>query len=160
MEPMTPRARTLLVIQLILLAIAIALYLPLLQTFGRPYTGAGGDARYGQALAEFFLLSGLWLVLAAMVLLGIGGAMPRWAILVALALVPLSGIATMLAEDRLATRPWARMDIIILPALFAAYALWSRWPRLQRMVPARIAHPAALGGIALLTLGSFAVSVR
>ena len=56
-----------------------------------------------------------------------------------------------------AHHPWERLNIIILPVLLAAIALWARWPRLQERVALPAASAVAWGAIAVMTFASLVV---
>jgi hypothetical protein len=118
---------------------------------------AHGDAVVGQAIAELFVTFGLWVVLAAMLVAGgIGGAMPRWAALLAVILVPASGIAAVTGIDMCSRHmPWAIVFPAILPLLIAFYAFWARLTRLHARLPPERTSTAVWASVFFLSSASF-----
>lgn len=102
------------------------------------------------AIATFV---GLWVVLALMLLIGgTRGEMPRWTMVVAVFLIPLSGIAAVSAL--------MRDDLIVpalLPPVIALYAIWARLPRLHAALPAQPTSVVACSLIFILSVAPFAV---
>ena len=135
----------------LLLAVAAALYLLLLVNCTGPI--GGGEAAFADAFAALALTAGLWIVLAAMlVIAAIPGAMPRWAAVLAFFVVPLSGIAAFIAIDMVSRRiGWAIVFPAALPPLLAFYALWARLPRLHATLPAQQTSLAIWGVVVGLT---------
>jgi hypothetical protein len=142
---------------LILLAVAAVLYVAMLSTI--TFSTGRGDASFGEALASLFATTGLWIALALLLIVGATmGEMPRWAGVVAVFLVPLSGVATFTAIDMCSRHiKWAIVFPVVLPLLIAAYALWARLPKVRAAIS--IEHVSAtiwalvliLSGAALLT---------
>ena len=94
-----------------------------------------GDAVVGQAFQALFTVTGLWIVLACLVIAAaIYGSMPRWG-WVAIVLIPLAAVATFVALDAVSSDHNAMaIFAIVLPLLVAASVVearmpWSRTPR-------------------------------
>jgi len=140
----------------LLLAITVVLYLAMLGTTS--FSSGGGDAAFGRAMASLFFTVGLWIALAVLVVVGsIMGAMPRWAGIIAIVLLPLSGVATFAAIDMCSRHiKWAIAFPVVLPLLIAASTLWGRVPKfraaisMKRMSAAIWALVLGLSGAALL----------
>src|SRR5271170_1551499 len=103
----------------------------------------GGEAAFSDAIASLFLTVTLWIVLALLLVNGaLMGEMPRWSAIVAVMLVPLSGVAAFVAIDICSRHiQWAIAFPTTLPPLIAAYAMWARlprqsWPRLSGQISA------------------------
>ena len=70
---------------------------------------------------------------------GPGGNFPatRWSAIVAVFVVPLSGVAAFVAIDMCSRHmQWAIIFPAALPLLIASYAMWARLPRLRALLPA------------------------
>jgi len=142
---------------ILLLAVAAVLYVAMLGTIS--FSAGGGDAAFGKAMASLFATTGLWIALIGLLIAaGIMGEMPRWAVFVAVFLVPFSGAATFAAIDMCSRRiAWAVVFPVVLPLLIAIYALWIRMPGLRTVFSAERASTVAwalvlvLSGAALLT---------
>jgi len=156
-EPGEARPRTFPFGTILLLAIAVVLYGAMLSTIS--FSAGGGDAAFGKAMASLFATAGLWIALVLLLIAaGVMGEMPRWAVFVAVFLVPLSAVATFAAIDMCSRHiRWAVAFPVVLPVLIAAYALWLRMPGLRSVVSAERASTIAwalvlvLSGAALLT---------
>ncbi len=120
---------------------------------------AHGDAVVGQAIAELVTIFALWVVLAIMLVAGgIGGAMPRWAAIVAVILVPMSGIAATVGADMSSRHmPWAIVFPAALPALIAFYAFWARLTRLHARLPPEQTSAAVWASVFVLSIAAFAL---
>ncbi|MBS0519725.1 MAG: hypothetical protein JSR90_13620 [Proteobacteria bacterium] len=109
----------------------------------------------GRGLAQAFAtLVGLllWIVLAALVAVAaVKGHMPLAGIVAAAFLLPASAVGAFAAAslyDR--EQSWPLAVIALLPPLFALYAVWARWPSLQKALPPL---PATLAlGVSIFTL--------
>jgi hypothetical protein len=136
----------------LLLPIAGVLYVLLLQNASGPFQG--GEAGIDDAFGAFFLVSGLWITLIVMMLVAVdSGAMPRWCSILAVILVPLSGVAAFVAVDMCSRNVrWAILFPALLAPLIAFYAIWSRSPRLLRRLPAQSTSLAAWGAILVLSI--------
>ena len=141
-----------------LLAVAAALYLLLLVNCSGPISG--GEAAFEDAFAALYLTGGLWIVLAAMlVVAAIPGATPRWAAILAFFMVPLSGVAAFVAIDMVSRRVgWAIVFPAALPPLLAFYALWGRLPRLHATLPPQPTSLTIWGGVVVLTAASLVLA--
>jgi len=119
----------------LLFAVACALYIAMLVKAATPL--GGGEAAFSDAIGSFFLTVALWIVLALLLVnAGLMGAMPRSSAIVAVLLVPLSGVAAFVAIDMCSRHiQWAIAFPATLPPLIAAYAMWARLPRLRVLFP-------------------------
>lgn len=143
---------------LALLVLSGVLYWAFVPDFVR---GAHAAAEAADALRPLALMAGLWAVLGVALMLGQrDGAMPGWACWVAAIIVPLSAVTTVLAEDAPGTRVWAHASAILLPVLYAGFALWARLPALHRRLPAPVTAALVWGTAAFLTFGAFIASLR
>ena len=120
-----------------------------------------GDAAVGEAFRILLLMALLWLLLGLMLFMGhTGGAMGRRTTWLACIVVPLSLPALLLADDAAATRPLAHAGIVLLPLLFALYAVWARLPSWQRRIPPAAAAALAWGPATVITLFGIAAALR
>ena len=119
----------------LLFAVACGLYIAMLVNAATPL--GGGEAAFSDAIASLFLTVTLWIVLALLLVNGaLMGEMPRWSAIVAVMLVPLSGVAAFVAIDMCSRHiQWAIAFPATLPPLIAAYAMWARLPRLRVLFP-------------------------
>jgi len=119
---------------------------------------AGSDAA-GNAMAQAFTafaLIALWMMLGLLLIVSwIAGNMPTWAAIVALILLPTSGIAAFDAMQLL-TRPnlpphlWPLIIPALVPPLVLAFAFWAVLPVLRAAVPAPIAAGVVWGSVLAL----------
>jgi hypothetical protein len=88
----------------------------------------GGEALMAQAFQMVFIAFALWVVVVAMLVVGgVMGGMPRWVGWLAIALVPMAGIANVVAVDMCGRHmPWAVVVVVLLPLLIGFYAFWAR----------------------------------
>jgi hypothetical protein len=137
---------------LLLLAAACGLYVAMLARAAAPL--GGGEAAMADALASLFLTFGLWIVLALMLLNGgLMGEMPRWSAILAVFLVPLSGVAAFVAIDMCSRHmQWAIIFPATLPPLIASYAMWARLHRLRALLPSLATSAATWGLILALSI--------
>jgi len=137
---------------LLLLLLACGLYIVML--IKASPTAGGGEAAIGAAIEEMFIIAGLWIVLAILLLAGgLMGRMPGWAAIVAVFLHPLSGVAAVVALDMWSRKiGWAIIFPALLPPSIALYAMWARLPRLHGVFPAARTSAAALGVILVLSI--------
>jgi hypothetical protein len=144
---------------LLVLALAAALFAATLVDALTVQSG-GGEAAIAAAYEGFFLTVGLWLALALLLLIGgLMGEMPRAAALVAIPLVPASGVAAFVALDMCSRQmPWAALFIAALAPLLAFYALWARLPRLRAAIPAKATSLAVWGAISAISAAAFAAA--
>src|SRR3954469_22630015 len=136
---------------ILLLAPACAAYLAMLANAARPMRG--GEGAMADALEALFVTLGLWIVLSLLVAAaGIMGAMPRSAGGLAVVLVPLSGVATVVAIDMCSRRiGWAIVFPAVLPLLIALYAVWARPARPPRALPPGRTSPALWATVLILS---------
>ncbi len=140
---------------LILLLVAAALYVLMLVSAAEPL--AQGDAVVGQAIASVAVTFFLWVVLAIMLIAGgIGGAMPRWAAFLAVVLVPMSGVAAVVAIDMCSRHmPAAILFPAVLPVLIAFYAFWARLTRWHARWPPQPTSTAIWASVFVLSILTF-----
>lgn len=120
-------------------------------------TAGGGEAVIGEAYESLFVTFGLWLGLTLLLVIGgLMGDMPRAGALSALFLVPLSGVAALVAIDMCSRH--MRLAVALpasLAALIAYYAIWARLPdRRPRLTPNGMTI-AVWGGVFGLSMLSF-----
>jgi hypothetical protein len=121
----------------------------------------GLDELFRGLVRGLFIVS-LWIVLAILVFRRGGNSqkMPPQALVAAVILLPLSGVAAIYVADLYASYAgWAIVVPALLPPLIALYAMWMRLPELHAALPAKIINPAAWGAILVLTLAPFPLSV-
>lgn len=152
MEAQTPTRRSTPIGLYLLLPVAGILYLLLLQSALRP--SPGGEAAFSAAFESYFIVAGLWITLIVMMLVAVdSGAMPRWCSLLAVVLVPLSGVAAFVAVDMCSRNMrWAVVFPALAAPLIAFYATWSRTPRLLAGLPAQSMSLATWGAILILSI--------
>jgi lipoprotein NlpI len=126
------------------------------------YQGGHEDAM-GRALAAAFAYLfglGVWVMLGILLLIAaLKGEMPQWAKAAVAILLPLSAIAAGIAadQDRDPGIFWwgpllpAALPMM-LPPLFAIYAIWARFPRLHRVLPPNPTSLALLGIVLVLAI--------
>ena len=153
---MSEPRRSLPIVLLLLLAVALVLYVLMLANALHPSTG-GGEARMGDAFEALFLIAGLWIVLSLMLMAGgLGGAMPRWAAILAVILMPVSAVAAAVAIDMCSRHmEWAVVFLVLLPALIVFYAFWARLPGWRAALPAERTSTAVWGAIFFLSVAAF-----
>jgi hypothetical protein len=144
---------------LLLLAVAGVLYILMLANAWHQPSG-GGESSMAAAFEALFLTTGLWIVLAVMVVVGgVMGTMPRWAAWLAGLLVPVSAIANFTAVDMCSRHmPWAILFSLLMPPLIAFYAFWARVPRLQAVLPAERTSVAVWASIFVLSVAAFVLA--
>jgi len=113
-----------------------------------------GEAAMSDAFASFFLTVGLWVALALLLVNGgLMGEMPRWSAILAVFVVPLSGVAAFTAIDMCSRHMrWAIFFPAALPLLIASYAMWARLPRLRALLPSPATGVIAWGLILALSI--------
>jgi hypothetical protein len=116
-----------------------------------------GEARIGAAVEMLFITAGLWIVLALMMIVAfVTGSMPAWTAILTLILVPMSGVAAVVALDMVSRRlQWAVFFPIVMPALVLFYAFWARLPALQRAFDAQRTSITIWAAIFLLSIAAF-----
>jgi hypothetical protein len=135
MSTNSPPQRSVPIVAFLLVAVACGLYIAILVNAATPL--GRGEAAFSDAVASLFLTVALWIVLALLLVNGgLMGEMPRWSAIVAVMLVPLSGVAAFVAIDMCSRHmQWAIAFPATLPLLIAAYAMWARLPRLHALLP-------------------------
>jgi hypothetical protein len=139
-----------------LLVLAAMLYVALLIAGATPLEG--DEAAYSQAWGALLLTFWLWVVLALALVVGaVKGRMPIAAVIAALLLHPISGVAAFVAVDAASRHIEGALGIVaLLPPLIAFYALWARLPSLRAIAPGGIVAAAVWGAVALLSAAAFA----
>jgi hypothetical protein len=144
---------------LLMLPVALVLYgVMLANAVHEP--GGGAEAGLSEAILGFLVTVGLWIVLAVMLLAaGLTGAMPRWAAILAVVLVPMSGVAAFTALDMCSRHmPWAVLFLVLLPILIAFYAFWARLPALRLALDAERTSVAIWGSVFALSIAAFVLA--
>ena len=136
---------------IVLMVLASALYVTMLTTVS--FSAGGGDAIVGQGLESFFFTLALWIALAFLVVAGaVAGQTPRWNIVVGVLLVPLSGVAAIVAIDMCSRHiKWAVIGPVLLPRLIASYSTRARFAKLQAVLPGNGFDISIWGVIAVLS---------
>jgi hypothetical protein len=142
---------------LVLLVVAFVPYVLMLISAATPMSS--GDASVGEAIAALFFIVALWVVLTVMLVVGgATGAMPRSAAIVAVFLVPASGVAAAVALDMCSRHMrWAIVFDIVLPALIVIYAFWAGMLQLHTRLPAQRVGTAVWATVFLLCVATFAL---
>jgi len=137
---------------LLLLVVACGFYVAMLVSAATPL--GSGEAAMSDAFASFFLTVGLWVALALLLVNGgLMGEMPRWSAILAVFVVPLSGVAAFTAIDMCSRHMrWAIFFPAALPLLIASYAIWARLPRLRALLPSPATGVIAWGLILALSI--------
>jgi hypothetical protein len=158
MRPMT-------VLGALLLIVATILYVGTVANLATMHDSDPAGNALSRVYAVFMLIV-LWILLAALlVIASLRGAMPRWAPLAAVVLLPASGAAALAAAQLLADPFYTARWPIIIPALaplaIIAYALWVYLPSIHKAVPATAASWAVWSMVMLLSLAPWpAVAYR
>jgi hypothetical protein len=144
---------------ILLFALTCGLYVTMLANIS--FSVGGGEASFSQAIAALFAVVGLWIALAVLLFVGaIMGEMPRWSVVVAFILVPLSGVATTVAIDMCSRRiAWAVIVPTLLPLPIALYAAWARWPRVHASLPDKESSIIAWGLVFTLSIGTLILAL-
>lgn len=120
------------------------------------------SSRIVDAIGEIFEVVGVFSTLLLWILLAVllfGGGINGQMMIVAAALLPLSGVAAIFAGALYARYAgWAIVVPLSLPPLIALYAMWARRPALHAALPAKIVNPAAWGAILILTIAPVPMS--
>ncbi len=137
---------------IVLLVLACGLYVAMLASIS--FSSGGGDAAFGDAMASFFAVIALWVVLAALLITGaVVGHMPRWSAVIAFILVPFSGVAAFVAIDMCSRHMKPAVIVpVILPLIIVAYSMWARWPKLHAAFPAPAVSGVTWGLVFLVSL--------
>jgi len=136
-----------------LIALACPLYVIMIVNALTTRAGGGEDA-FGNAFEALFVTTGLWILLAIMVIVAaVTGAMPRWAAVAAVVLIPLSGAAAFVAIDMCSRNmPAAVAFPALLPPILVGYAYWTRSKPLHDRLPPQQASLLAWGAVLALSL--------
>ena len=137
----------------VLIALACPLYVIMIANALNTPAG-GGAAAMSNAFEALFVTAGLWILLAILVITGgVMGSMPRWAAIVAVLLVPISGVAAFTAIDMCSRHmKWAVVFPALLPLVIAGYAYWARSTPLHAKLPAQKTSILAWGAVLVLSL--------
>ena len=117
-------------------------------------TAGGGEAAIANAFETLFVIAGLWVLLAIMVIVaGIMGAMPHWAAVAWIFLIPFSAAAAFIAIDMCSRHmPGAVIFPALLALAIAFYAYWARSKQLHDALPPRETSLLTLGAVLVLSL--------
>jgi hypothetical protein len=147
-----------------LLLLACVLYILMLAAIigmpGGDPGGYGGEGRLAAALSELYALvvgGLLWITLAGLLTIAaLNGEMPRWAMIAAIVLYPLSGIAALAAGDLSYSYPggWLVLVPALLPPLLALYAMWARLPTLHAVLRPDRTSAALLGAVGVVIVAT------
>jgi len=139
---------------IVVLAVAVFLYAGMMANFGA-IQDAGSDAM-GRGLAVGFgmiFLIAEWFLLAVLLVIGgVNGAMPVWAAMAALILLPASGFCAgmvLFLLDRGGNSLYQLVPGLLAP-MWAGYALWARLPSLHRVLRPMATSLAALLAVVIL----------
>lgn len=135
------------------MALACPLYVLMIANALTTRAGGGEDAM-ANAFEALFVTAGLWILLAVMVIVaGVMGAMPRWAAIVAVFLIPISAVGAFVAIDMCSRNmPAAAVFPALLPLVIAGYAYWTRSQRLHEKLLPQQASLLAWGAVLLLSV--------
>jgi len=144
---------------LIVLALIAAVLLVLLVGNALYVPAGGGEALMAQAFEMVFIAGGLWLVLPVMLLVGgVMGGMPRWVGWLAIVLVPMAGVADVVAVDMCGRHmQWAVVVVALLPLLIGFYAFWARL-RYKSAPPDERTSTLVWGAVFLISALTFVVA--
>jgi hypothetical protein len=119
----------------------------------------GGEALMAQAFQMVFIAFALWVALVGMVVLGgVMGGMPRWVGWLAIVLVPMAGIADVVAVDMCGRHmEWAVVVVVLLPLLIGFYAFWARL-RFKSAPPGERTSALVWGSVFLISALTFVVA--
>jgi len=114
----------------------------------------GGEEAMANAFEALFVTAGLWILLAVMlVVAGLMGAMPRWAAVAWVFLIPLSGVGAFVAIDMCSRNmPGAVVFPALLPLAIGFYAYWARATRLHAAQAPRQTSLLTLGAVLVLSI--------
>ena len=143
-----------------MLALIAAALLVLLAGNALYVPAGGGEALMAQAFQMVFIAFALWIALVAMLVMGgVMGGMPRWVAWLAIVLVPMAGVADVVAVDMCSRHmEWAVVLVAALPLLVAFYAWWARL-RGAKAAPAQERTSAAVwGAVFFLSALTFVVA--
>ncbi len=144
------------IVSLILFGLAVVVWIGVVSLSA---TLNNSDAA-GNGLSYSFgvLLAGVLWVLLAVLMLAVAsrGVIPRAGALAALVLIPASGAAAVAAINLLRVRAgaggWPIVVPALVPVLVLAYLLWASYPRIQAMVPERLATGIVWGAVLILAI--------
>ena len=139
----------------VVLLLTLALWVGTVATLSQ----ANHSDQAGNALSQGFgavFTVGLWVLLAVLLILaGSRGQMPGWSVVLAVVLVPASGVAAVVAGNVLAMDPSVKWPLVV-PALaaplIAAFACWAAFPAWQSAVSARAVGIPIWGAVLLLSV--------
>ena len=152
---------------ILLLLLAGTFYFGIIATLGYRFSpvefDAGGESRVAEGLSEVYLIVVtvlLWIVLAVLLFIGARkGEVPGWVAIIAIVLLPLSGVAAFFATKLYwYYAGWAIVVPVLLPPLVAFYAIWARSPQLHAALPANITSLATWGAVLVLTIAPVLLS--
>ncbi len=122
----------------------------------------------GNAMTQgfaFLLGSAAWILLALTLLVaGLRGTMPNWAMIAACLLVPASAAASLATLQLFAANDypanWLFVVPILTPPFMGSYALWAHVPQIRGRIPATLAGSVVWGCVLVLTLLPWPVIIK
>jgi hypothetical protein len=113
-------------------------------------------------IAELLLILILWFLLAVLLIIcGLAGRMPWWSAMIAVIVLPVSGVATISSSLTLrewgATMPPYRWPIVVpmlIPPIVVIFGFWSVLPGVRSRISARVAAGGCWGMILVLCVTS------
>ena len=114
----------------------------------------GGEAAIANAFEAVFVTGGLWILLAIIIVVGVVmGAMPRWAAVSWIFLIPFSGVGAFVAIDMCSRNmPAAVVFPALLPPIIVFYAWWARSTQHHDALPPRKTSLLMLGAVRVLSI--------
>ncbi len=144
---------------IVVASVATLLYLVMLANMSESLETDAAGRGLAQAFAAIvgFIL---WILLGVLLMIGAArGRMPLAATLAAVVLLPLSAWAAAVAGGLYSSKnDWPYYVLVLLPPLFAAYALWARLPQLHRVL--RPFATTALAGALVMALTAAPFAAR
>src|SRR5690348_6179221 len=103
----------------------------------------------------------LWIVIGILLRIAVRTGAPRWAVIGAGVLFPISAIAAFVASAASFDLPggWSILVPALLPPLLAGWAIWLRSPRLRALVTVERASLAALGAVAVVCAATIPLDI-
>ena len=135
----------------VLLALGFLLWIGMIVSLNQPQS----PHDYGAAILGVLATLLLWAVLAALLVMGgLKGDMPRWAVWLAWILHPASLAATIAVLDKgsISAYSWLIAVPVVAPLVIAAYAGWAYFPAFHAAIPPVVAGSAAWGLVFVLAV--------
>ena len=124
----------------------------------------GPEDRLDQSLAQLYaILFGvmLWIVIGILLRIAVRTGAPRWAVIGAGVLFPISAIAAFVASAASFDLPggWSILVPALLPPLLAGWAIWLRSPRLRALVTVERASAVTLSAVAVVCAATIPLDI-